>query len=110
MTTTTPLQWSEALSLNMPLMDVTHQEFVDLLAQVVQSPDDTLLSRWADLIRHTDDHFGREDQWMQDTGFAADNCHAIQHKIVLEVMREGGKRGLNGELAVVQGLVFGFHA
>jgi len=93
MTTTTPLQWSDALSLNMPLMDVTHQEFVDLLAQVVQSPDDALLSRWADLIHHTDDHFGREDQWMQDTGFAADNCHAIQHKIVLKSCAKAANAG-----------------
>jgi len=106
MTTTTPLQWSEALSLDMPLMDTTHQEFVDLLAQVVQSPDDTLLGLWAALIRHTDDHFGREDQWMQDTGFAAGNCHATQHKIILEVMREGGKRALDGDLAVVRQMAY----
>ena len=116
MTTTTPLQWSDALSLDMPLMDTTHQEFVDLLAQVVQSPDDTLLGLWAALIRHTDDHFGREDQWMQDTGFAAGNCHATQHKIILQVMREGEARGHGGDLAVVRqmarelGLWFPQHA
>jgi len=102
----TPLQWSEALSLDMPLMDGTHQEFVDLLAAVVESPDDTLLSRWAALIHHTDAHFGQEDRWMVDTGFAAENCHSTQHKIILEVMREGGKRGLTGELAVVRQMAY----
>jgi hemerythrin-like metal-binding protein len=102
MTATTTLQWSEALSLEMPLMDTTHREFVALLANVVNAPDSTLLSAWATLIDHTDDHFGREDQWMQDTGFAAGNCHATQHSIVLQVMREGGKAGLGGDLGVVR--------
>ncbi len=101
-----PLQWSEALSLAMPLMDTTHQEFVELLAQVVESPDDTLLSHWATLIHHTDAHFGQEDRWMVDTGFAAENCHSTQHKIILEVMREGGKRGLTGELDVVRQMAY----
>ncbi len=112
----TPLVWSEALSLEMPLMDGTHREFVELLAHTVTSPDDTLLSRWATLIDHTQEHFDREDQWMLDTGFAAGNCHSGQHLVILEVMREGGKRGLAGELGVVRqmahelGLWFPQHA
>jgi hemerythrin-like metal-binding protein len=116
MTEPTTLQWSEALSLDMPLMDTTHQEFVELLADVVRAPDETLLSKWAILIDHTDDHFGREDQWMLDTGFAAGNCHSSQHSIILQVMREGGKRGLAGDLPVVRqmahelGLWFPQHA
>jgi hemerythrin-like metal-binding protein len=116
MTATTILQWSDALSLEMPLMDTTHREFVDLLANVVNAPDGTLLSAWATLIDHTDDHFGREDQWMLDTGFAAGNCHSTQHSIILQVMREGGKAGLSGDLGVVRqmahelGLWFPQHA
>ena len=113
---TTPLQWSDALSLDMPLMDSTHQEFVDLLARVVLAADDTLLTQWAGLIDHTQEHFDREDQWMAATGFAAGNCHATQHNIILQVMREGGKRGLQGDLAIVRqmahelGLWFPQHA
>lgn len=103
---TTPLQWSDALSLDMPVMDHTHQEFVELLAAVVQAPDETLLSRWAALIDHTQDHFDREDQWMLDTGFAAGNCHATQHNVILQVMREGGKRGLGGDLAIVRQMAY----
>ena len=116
MTEPTTLQWSEALSLDMPLMDTTHQEFVELLAEVVKASDEALLSKWAALIDHTDDHFGREDQWMLDTGFSAENCHSSQHSIILQVMREGGKRGLAGDLAVVRqmahelGLWFPQHA
>ena len=100
--TTAPLQWSDALSLDMPLMDATHQEFVALLAEVVQAPDVLLVPRWGALIAHTQDHFDREDQWMQDTGFAADNCHATQHKVILQVMREGEARGHAGDVDVVR--------
>lgn len=98
------LVWSDALSLDMPVMDDTHREFVDLLAAVEAASDATLLGHWAALIDHSVDHFGREDDWMQNTGFAASNCHGMQHDMVLQVMRECLKRGEGGDLAVVRGL------
>jgi hemerythrin-like metal-binding protein len=96
------MPWSPTLALDMPLMDSTHEEFIALLAEAVQASDATLLSRWALLIDHTQEHFDREDQWMADTGFASGNCHATQHSVILQVMREGGKRGLLGELDLVR--------
>jgi len=96
------LQWSDNFELDLPAMDDTHREFVDLLAAVEAAPDDTLLARWAELVEHTDAHFGREDGWMQATRFASSNCHSMQHKIVLQVMREGLARGQAGEFAVVR--------
>ncbi|GAB4215559.1 MAG: hypothetical protein Fur007_13820 [Rhodoferax sp.] len=93
------LQWSETLALGLGAMDDTHQEFVDLLAQVQAASDADLLARWQTLIDHTDAHFGREDRWMTDTGFASTNCHTTQHKVVLEVMREGHRRA---DLAIVR--------
>ena len=96
------LEWSDALALELPAMDDTHREFVDLLAAVNTATDESLLAHWAALIKHTDDHFGREDAWMQATRFASSNCHTMQHQVVLQVMREGGKRGAAGELAVVR--------
>lgn len=100
------MQWSPTLALDMPLMDDTHEEFVALLGKAVEASDETLLSRWAELIDHTQEHFDREDQWMQATGFAAGNCHATQHDIILQVMREGGKRGLNGELDLIRQMAY----
>jgi hemerythrin-like metal-binding protein len=98
----TPMPWSPTLALDMPMMDETHEEFIALLGVAVQASNDTLLSRWAELIDHTQEHFDREDQWMLDTGFASGNCHATQHSVILQVMREGGKRGLLGELDLVR--------
>lgn len=92
------LQWSNALSLDLPLMDDTHREFVDLLAVVADAPDDALLDAWAALIAHTELHFGQEDRWMQLTGFASGNCHATQHMVVLAVLREGLAAGQPDEI------------
>jgi len=96
------LEWSDALALEMPAIDETHREFVDLLAQVEAAPDDGLLAQWRSLVEHTDAHFGREDRWMQETRFASSNCHSVQHKVVLQVMREGLTRGEAGDLGLVR--------
>lgn len=70
-------------------MDDTHREFVELLAQVENAADEALAGHWRTLVEHTDEHFSREDRWMLDTRFSASNCHTVQHKVVLQVMREG---------------------
>lgn len=98
------LAWSDALVLDLPLMDDTHREFVDLLAAVEQADDATLLQAWQVLIDHTDQHFGQEDAWMAATRFASGNCHSMQHKVVLQVMREGAARAAQGELPVVRAM------
>ena len=94
------MQWSDDYQLNNPAMDTTHREFVDLLNDVLQADDSHLLPQWEALVDHTQDHFDREDRWMLATGFTADNCHASQHKIILQIMREGTQRGRAGELHV----------
>ncbi len=71
------------------MMDDTHREFVELLAQAENAADDALAGQWRTLVEHTDEHFSREDRWMLDTRFSSTNCHSVQHKVVLQVMREG---------------------
>ena len=96
------LEWSDGLSLDLPIMDETHREFVELLALAQGSPDEALSASWWRLIEHTAEHFGQEDRWMQATRFAASNCHSVQHKVVLGVMREGLVRASNGDLASIR--------
>lgn len=96
------LEWSDALSLDLPLMDDTHREFVDLLGVVERSADDAVIPAWLTLIEHTQVHFGQEDRWMQETRFSASNCHTVQHKVVLDVMREGLKRAEGGDIALLR--------
>ena len=108
----TTLEWSENLALDLPLMDDTHREFVELLAQTQAADDAALPGLWRRLIDHTDQHFGQEDRWMAATGFASSNCHATQHRVVLQVLRDAAAaveedsaklpilRRLCGELAI----------
>ena len=96
------LEWSQELCMNLPLMDETHQEFVMLLADVQNADDAILVGRWERLVEHTQDHFDREDQWMVHTRFASSNCHSSQHEVVLNIMKEGTRRGQSGELDVIR--------
>ena len=98
----TQLEWSDDLALDFEVMDSTHQEFVDLLASVQAAPDADLVTQWRALVEHTDDHFGREDQWMAQTGFSRSNCHSTQHQVVLQVLREGLTWGEQGDLAPIR--------
>jgi hemerythrin-like metal-binding protein len=96
------LEWSDALSLDLPLMDDTHREFVHLLALAQHAPDERLPGAWQHLIEHTDAHFAQEDRWMRATRFAAAKCHIVQHQVVLQVMREGALQAAAGGLASVR--------
>lgn len=96
------LEWSEALQLELPQMDETHREFVDLLAVVQAATDADLLTHWNTLLAHTVEHFGQEDRWMRETGYASGNCHAVQHQVVLQVMREGATRAAGGDLPLLR--------
>jgi hemerythrin-like metal-binding protein len=110
------LEWSDALELNVPAMDETHKEFVDLLAAVELAADDALEAMWQSLIAHTEAHFGQEDRWMTATGFSVGNCHATQHKVVLEIMHEGAKKAAAGDVSMIRGMTpelaswFSYHA
>ena len=87
------------------------------LANAVESAADAqLLALWQDLITHTEGHFGQEDRWMQATGFAPENCHSTQHRVVLEIMREGYKKAQAGDFSMIRGMTpeladwFSYHA
>lgn len=98
------LEWSDALSLDLPLMDDTHREFVALLEQAQRAGDGRLAAAWQNLITHTEVHFAQEDRWMLATRFASSNCHSTQHKVVLQVMREGAVQALDGDLGAVRAM------
>jgi hemerythrin-like metal-binding protein len=95
----TPLTWSDALALDHPQMDRTHEEFVALLADAATAlpgPDAPLLQAFDAMIEHTIEHFAQEERWMAATGFAPENCHAFQHQAVLGVMTECARRARDG--------------
>jgi hemerythrin len=85
------LTWSEALAVNQADMDDTHREFVELLAEVEHALDEdheSVGDRFQRFLAHTEEHFAQEERWMARIGFAPENCHAFQHRHVLDVLRE----------------------
>ena len=83
------VQWTDNLSLDYEPMDQVHQAFIALLAGAQQAEDDALSERWREVIEHTQMHFGMEDEWMRSTGFSTAQNHMLQHRVVLNLLREG---------------------
>lgn len=89
------LAWNPEHTLHQPQMDRTHHEFVDRLGALqdaVRRAPHEVDACLDELLRHTEAHFAQEEQWMLALGFAPENCHALQHASVLEVMREARRR------------------
>ena len=87
------LPWTDALRLQHEELDETHEAFVALLnALQAALGSDEAASAFAELLEHTEAHFAMEEAWMAELGFAAENCHSSQHRMVLELMREVGRR------------------
>lgn len=96
------VEWSDALLLDFEPMDKVHREFVDLLAMAQNAPDNALPQAWSAVLDHTVHHFGREDEWMRKTRFASADNHMLQHRVVLNVLREGLAMARAGDLAPVR--------
>ena len=83
------VEWTDTLSLDYGPMDQVHQVFIALLASAQKADDATLVERWREVVEHTQMHFGVEDEWMRSTGFSTAQNHMLQHRVVLNLLREG---------------------
>jgi len=86
-TSPTFMPWTASLHTGDARMDETHQEFVDMINQILATPEDQQLPVYKAFLSHTAEHFAQEERWMLATGFSADNCHAEHHATILETMR-----------------------
>jgi hemerythrin-like metal-binding protein len=92
------LPWTEELEIGLPEMDDQHREFVRLLAAARNSDDAGLPAAWQALVDHCEDHFAHEEAWMRATRFAGAKAHAMQHRMILRVMRDGAAQALHGHI------------
>lgn len=96
------LDRSDAISLGLPFMDRARAHFARLMARVDEAGSAALPAAWRDLLACAAEHFACEDIWMRASGFASRKDHAAQHRVVLEVMREGAVHAAEGRLAQVR--------
>ncbi|RYF69585.1 MAG: hypothetical protein EOO29_33210, partial [Comamonadaceae bacterium] len=69
--TTTP-RGADALALDLPRMDETHQEFVPLLGQAARAPNVALVPAWQARVSHTEAHPARKTAgWRREPPTAA---------------------------------------
>lgn len=97
-----PIGWSDKLLLDYEPMDSVHRDFIAVLAAAQAADDAGLESAWIEVIDHTRIHFEREDQWMRHSGFASADNHILQHRVVLNVLREGLALARSGQFGAVR--------
>ena len=82
-------------------MNNTHAEEVDMVKTVgelidqyqhAEPPDEALIQQISDSlaswVEHTDAHFARENELMQETGFPAYGIHAEAHEIAFNQLKD----------------------
>jgi hemerythrin len=100
-TAPTLMPWTDALHTGDTRMDETHQEFVDMINQILATPEDQQLPVYKAFLDHTVEHFAQEERWMLATGFSADNCHAEHHATILETMRVVEAHYLDSDTTII---------
>jgi hemerythrin len=92
----------DALWLAFKPMDSMNQEWMALLTCALAATDEELVQAWSDLVQHAAAHFDTEDVWMRRTGYGHAEAHALEHRVVLHLLREGLAGARMGDLAPVR--------
>ena len=82
------IEWSDQFALGVEWMDDTHREFVQMVQSLDSAGEDGFLAQYDAFIAHTEDHFQRENEIMQQTAFPPLHCHLSEHENVLNIMRD----------------------
>jgi hemerythrin-like metal-binding protein len=69
--------------LDVPQMDATHREFVDLVNRMGMADKEEFARLFEELNKHTRNHFDAEQQMMEDSKFPAIGEHRDEHQRVL---------------------------
>jgi hemerythrin-like metal-binding protein len=96
------IEWSTALWLDFEPLDSLNRELMARLARAQAASDTELATAWSELVAHVAGHFGQEDTWMRETGHGRAEAHALEHRVVLNLLREGVGQIRMGELGPVR--------
>lgn len=96
------LNWTDTLVLGFAPIDDLHRSLVEQMAQVERCPDALLVLEWEHLVDCAQTLFDRENTWMKNTHFSSESNHSLQHRVVLNVLREGLAMARTGQHAQVR--------
>ena len=80
--------WTDARLLGYGPIDETHREFYLVAFDLLRCTDSNVGEALAAFEVHALEHFGQEQQWMEDTNFEGAQCHIEEHDAVLASVRE----------------------
>lgn len=100
----TSLTQTDAMALQFTPMVNLHHQFMCRLDDVGASSDGALAETWLALLQTAEQLFEQENTWMADTHFANTPLHTLQHKVVLNVMREGLALARRGQVSDVRNM------
>lgn len=92
----------ELLLLGRPEMDQTHREFIDLWRRTVNAEKGQFAIVLAQMLEHTERHFGHEEALMSASSFPAAAEHRADHRRVLGEMSRFAKRAEQGSTAMAR--------
>lgn len=84
----TSVIWSDARLLGFTPMDDVHEEFYEVVLQLVTCTDTNALAAIGAFEKHAVSHFEQEDEWMRTTNFPPRDCHIEEHAAVLKSVCE----------------------
>ena len=79
------IRWTEALSVGNEAIDDDHRHLFDLLDQLQRATPAGLVTQEVvgvvdELVRYTENHFRREEEFMQRVAYPAYPAHKIEHE------------------------------
>jgi len=99
-----PFAWSDKYVLGYGPMDKVHEEFVDMVGQLLSAPDSELPARMQAFMQHAKAHFELENSLMEETEFPARGCHIDEHAAVMKSCEEVSQLLEQGNAAVCRDL------
>ncbi|MFA7240321.1 MAG: bacteriohemerythrin [Sulfuricellaceae bacterium] len=96
------IQWTEALSVKVAVMDNDHRILIDLINQLASAEKignrriaESVLD---ELLNYTIDHFAREEQFLLETGYPAPDLaeHKLRHASFTETVQDVRRQYLQG--------------
>jgi hemerythrin len=100
MTTLALLDWDDRYLVGLRSIDDAHREFTVSLGALQQASDGAVAPALDALARHLEEHFGLEERLMERFAFPARDCHADEHRNVLDSLREVRALAAAGEFEI----------
>lgn len=82
------MDWSDSYALGHPRMDDHHEDFVDAARWLRHCTAGDAVQALERMVRHLEEHFAQEDDWMSASAFPPRDCHIKEHAAVLSSVRE----------------------